>query len=114
MNAKYWDGIETLLAEQVYASQLPASAALQAACRAFPDAPIQALTLAMASLATSLEREWISGPLVEQKALLQIHQEFLELSVDLAFNQIFGKNIVSCRDLLSYRTSEMNLRQNSL
>lgn len=114
MNAKYWDEIETLLAEQIYASKVPVSAALQSACRAFPDAPIQTLTLALASLATSLELEWISGPLAGQKALFQVHQEILELSVDLAFNQIFGKNIVSCRDLLSYRSSEMNPRQDSL
>lgn len=110
MRIMNWDGLEAILAERVFVEKMSVSKALLEVCRAFPDAPVQYLIFALASMANILETEWLSGSLDEQRKLLQIYRILAELSIDLSTCELINLEIRSCEDLVRYwkKTNDPN------
>ena len=102
MSTDYWDALEVSLADSVLAERIVARTAIVSACKDFPRAPISHLTLALSSMATVLEEEWLSGCLAEQQQLLEVYRSMIALSADLALLELSKIDRRTCQDLLTY------------
>lgn len=97
-----WGALELSLANSVLADRAIARIAVVRACRSHPLASVPHLTLALSSMATALEGEWLSGSLAEQQQLLEIYRTLLALSADLAVMDLTELDRKTCSDLLTY------------
>lgn len=102
MGTEYWDALEVSLAESVLADRIIARTAVVRACQDHPSAPVQYLTLALASMASVLEEQWLSGSLAEQHRLLDVYRTMIALSADLAVLDLDTSERKTCMDLLAH------------
>ena len=102
MELGQWDALEADLAEAVYARGEPVGLAVCGVCSAHGKAAVELLVFALASLASALEDEWRSGPLSEQRRLIEAYRACAALAVDLAAARQMAFDVATCEDLLRY------------
>jgi len=102
MDFSRWDILEVSLAEYVLEDQVPARVAVVNSCKKHPSAPVQYLTLALASMTAVLEPEWQAGSLPEKRGLLELYRTVVALSADIAVMDLNSSGHLLCIDLLTH------------
>ena len=97
-----WDALESALADAVLSDGIAARVAVVRVCEDFPTAPVADLTLALASLAATLDEGFVFASLREDPALHEVYRTVTALSADLAAMQVTAVAAHCCQDLLHY------------